>query len=95
MSKKPSLSIALSQASGSKTHGTERNVPSETTMSEVKAPNGVPPSRKGKKMVAAHFDPAVSYQLKLLALEKDSSVQALLSEAINDLFFKYDRPPIA
>jgi hypothetical protein len=53
------------------------------------------PSRVGKKTVAAHFDPAVSKQLKHLGLERDTSTQALLREAINDLFAKYGKPPIA
>jgi hypothetical protein len=53
------------------------------------------PSRVGKKTVAAHFDPAVSKQLKHLGLERDTSTQALLREAINDLFNKYGKPPIA
>ena len=45
--------------------------------------------------MAAHFDPAVSKQLKHLGLERDSSTQALLREAINELFTKYGRPLIA
>jgi hypothetical protein len=53
------------------------------------------PSRVGKKTVAAHFDPAVSKQLKHLALERDTSTQGLLREAINDLFAKHGKPPIA
>jgi len=51
-------------------------------------------SREGKKMIAGHFNPEVSKQLKQLALEKDSNVQALLGEAINDLFIKYGKLPI-
>jgi len=53
------------------------------------------PSRIGKKTVAAHFDPAVSRQLKQLGLDRDTSTQALLREALNDLFTKYGKPPIA
>jgi hypothetical protein len=53
------------------------------------------PSRIGKKTVAAHFDPAVSKQLRQLGLDRDTSTQALLREAINDLFNKYGKPPIA
>jgi hypothetical protein len=49
----------------------------------------------GKKVIAGHFDPAVSKQLRKLALEQDSTVQTLLIEAINELFVKYRRPPIA
>jgi hypothetical protein len=54
-----------------------------------------PASRVGKKTVAAHFDPAVSKQLKLIGLEADRSTQDLLREAINDLFVKYGKGPIA
>ncbi|BCL38315.1 ribbon-helix-helix domain-containing protein [Nostoc sp. MS1] len=49
----------------------------------------------GKKVIASHFDPAVSKQLKQLALEQDTTVQALLSEALNELFEKYGKKPIA
>lgn len=55
----------------------------------------LPPSRQGKKAIAGHFDPAVSKQLKQLALEQDTTVQALLAEALNDLFEKYEKKPIA
>jgi hypothetical protein len=37
----------------------------------------------------------VSRQLKQLALEEDSSIQDLLREALNDLFRKRGRSPIA
>ena len=53
------------------------------------------PSRQGKKTIAGHFDPAVSRQLREIALAEDSSVQELLREALNDLFLKRNRPPIA
>ncbi|MBD2358579.1 hypothetical protein H6G41_28890 [Tolypothrix sp. FACHB-123] len=69
------------------------------TTDEVEQPSSskteVPPSRAGKKAIAGHFDPAVSKQLRQLALEEDSTVQALLEEALNDLFSKYGKPPIA
>lgn len=54
-----------------------------------------PASRVGKKTIAAHFDPAVSKQLKQIGLEHDRSTQELLREAINDLFTKYGKAPIA
>ena len=46
------------------------------------------PSREGKRLVAGHFDPAVAKQLKMLAVEEDKSVQALLEEALDLLFVK-------
>lgn len=64
-------------------------------LQESRAPQPLPPSRQGKKTIAGHFDPAVSRQLRTIALEEDSSVQALLQEALNDLFTKRGNPPIA
>ncbi|UFP97293.1 hypothetical protein ISF26_24520 (plasmid) [Gloeobacter morelensis MG652769] len=55
----------------------------------------VPPSRVGKKAITGHFDPAVSRQLKQLALDRQTSVQALMAEALNDLFEKHGRSPLA
>lgn len=55
----------------------------------------VKPSRVGKKPITGFFDPAVSRQLKQMALDQDSSIQALLREALNDLFEKHRTKPIA
>jgi hypothetical protein len=46
------------------------------------------PSRAGKRLISGHFDPKVAKQLKLLAVEEDTSVQALLEQALNLLFIK-------
>ena len=55
----------------------------------------IPPSRQGKKIISGHFDKDVHRQLKMLAFEKDTSIQSLLSEALNALFEQNDKPPIA
>jgi hypothetical protein len=93
MNKRTNLAAALQTA----TRGAEA-VPAMPVANATPAnvtPIGRAPSRVGKKTVAAHFDPAVSKQLKHLALERDTSTQGLLREAINDLFTKHGRPPIA
>ena len=54
-----------------------------------------PPSRAGKRQVAAYFPVPVQKQLKLLAVENDTTLQNLLGEALNDLFAKYGKPEIA
>lgn len=46
------------------------------------------PSRTGRKLIAGHFDPKVAKQLKLLAAEEETTVQALLEEALDLLFVK-------
>lgn len=53
------------------------------------------PSRRGKKVISGYFDPAASKQLRMMALEQDSTVQALLEEALNDLFKKHEKSAIA
>jgi len=51
-------------------------------------PGSARPSRQGKRLVAGHFPPAVAKQLKVLAAEEETSIQALLEEALNLLFVK-------
>lgn len=93
MSKRANLAAALQTATrGNEAPPSQSSNPSSATVTTIGARV---PSRVGKKTVAAHFDPAVSKQLKHLGLERDSSTQALLREAINDLFAKYGKPPIA
>ena len=55
----------------------------------------VAPARQGKKALSAYFDPSVIDALKIMAIEQQTSVQALASEALNDLFAKHGKPPIA
>ena len=51
--------------------------------------------RAGKKAVPLWLPAAAKRQLDLLVMEQDTTKQALLSEAVNDLFKKYRKPPIA
>lgn len=53
------------------------------------------PSRQGKKALIGYFDPAVSKQLKQIALDQDTTTQELLREALNDFFQKHSKPAIA
>jgi hypothetical protein len=55
----------------------------------------VAPSRRGKVTIAAYFDPAVRKQLAILAVEEDKSQAALMADALNMLFERYGKPPIA
>jgi hypothetical protein len=56
---------------------------------EVRAPPKFHrPSREGRRLIAGHFDPKVAKQLKLLAAEEETTVQALLEEALDLLFLK-------
>lgn len=88
MAKKPSLTAALQSASG-------QNQKEKETVEESQAGHEVQPSRQGKKGIIGYFDPAVSKQLRQIALDEESSVQELLREAINDLFQKRGKASIA
>lgn len=70
---------------------TLRAVEAEVRESERKAPRASR-SRAGKKLIAGHFAPEASWQLKKLALDRGTTVQSLLEEGIADLFEKYHLP---
>lgn len=64
---------------------------------EAKAPSPVrapPPARKAAsvrtatKLIGGHFAPEISTQLRIIAAEEGTTVQALLGEALDDLFTK-------
>ncbi len=99
--KRNSMAQALSQAAG---HSFSRpqisEVPSVEALREQSGDGprllrAVVPSRAGKKPITGFFDPEVSRQIKKVALDQDKTMQELLQEALNDLFRKYDLPPIA
>ena len=53
------------------------------------------PSRRGRTGVTTFLSEAAHRQLRLLSLDERRSGQKLIIEALNDLFRKYGRPPIA
>ena len=62
----------------------------------AKPANGpVKRGRGGKVSIMSWHDPAVRQQLKILAAETDKTEQRLMQEALNLLFQKYGKPPIA
>ena len=52
-------------------------------------------SRVGKASVTGYFAPEVRKQLRRLAADRDTTIQALLGEALNDLFAKHGLPELA
>jgi hypothetical protein len=74
-----------------KSPGTSNAGTSQTGLPEP--PAKLRNAREGKKAVVGYFSPAVSRALHQLALDTDSSIQALLGEAIDDLMRKHGRHP--
>ena len=92
MPKKQSLATALQTFDRTQNSATEVSDPALENRPRLKAQA---PSRRGKKALIGYFDPSVSKQLKLLALEEDSTIQQLLGEALYLLFQARGKPRIA
>lgn len=60
---------------------------------DVPAAPGRTQARVGKKAVGGYFSPELSRTLNILALEQNTTLQALLGEAIDDLMRKYGKHP--
>lgn len=58
-----------------------------TALDEI--PSKRPPSRIGKRVLSVYLDPLAWKQLRQLALDDNTTTQALGEEAINLLFMKY------
>lgn len=50
--------------------------------------------REGKIHVGAYLDPAFRKSLRMVQAQTDSDMQELLSEALNDMFRKYNVPVV-
>lgn len=101
MSKKQSLAAALQSFDRMPSAPTARAEATATgpRRAPKKASSITPltqaPSRHGKKALIGYFEPGVSKQLKQLALDRDTTTQELLREALNDFFQKNSKPAIA
>jgi len=95
MSKRPSLAETLRQVATSseppspQTVGTTPAAQLDGAVGEVR--RFYASTRAGKKKVTATLAPADHKRLRQLALEHDATTEALLSEAISDLFAKYGK----
>ncbi len=93
MSKKPSLAESMRSAvEGNELLPSPTPAPAPASIPALagKASGPQPAStRVGKKKVTAQLMPDDHKRLKRLAVDRDATTEALLDEAINDLFAKY------
>lgn len=88
--------IAATPAEPSGKHSNTQTLKHQDTESKKPGRKGKgPASREGTQFVAAHVPIEAAVQLKSLALQNRSSTQALMVEAINDLFQKHGLSRIA
>jgi len=71
--------------------GTASGPPAAPDVPSPRKPGSRRPSRAGTRLVAGHFDPKVARQLRVIAAEEDTTVQALLEEALDLLFVRKGR----
>ena len=57
--------------------------------------SSTPPAKDDRKGLTLRLNPAAWRQLKLLAVEKGAPAHDLLIDAVNDLFRRENKPPIA
>lgn len=58
------------------------------------APDKTPPSRQGRKQIAGFFSPEMSFAMHMLARRQGRSLQALMTEAFNDVLRKHGESPV-
>ena len=88
---KTDLKDALQQ-SGGKLLPSEPEVKENGSVSVVRQQS---PSRVGKKPVTVYYGKEAHLQLKVLAAELETTIQGLHEDALNGLFEKHGKPPIA
>lgn len=97
MSKKKSLTAALSETPADSAESDEGKLDSQTQTRST-SPR---PDRAGKTNITGYFERPVKWELQDLATERSRAlgrkvtVQELLGEALNDLFKKYGKAEIA
>ena len=101
MPKRPSLAERMREVAtpdappGDEPKTTTSSQPELSEKRTTRASGFYAATRAGKKKVTAALDPAAHKQLRQLGLDRDMTTEALLIEAINDLFKKYAKRPIA
>src|SRR5438552_3331897 len=91
MNPKADLTALLAETSGSARHrkpAAERPAARKTKAAAEKGRGGTSP-------ITVHFPKEVRDQLKILAVQSDTTLHNLVAEAFNDLFAKHGKPEIA
>jgi hypothetical protein len=91
----PVSTTRLSANAQTDTHDNEQTSKRTNNAAAIHANDQTKKSRAGRQFIAAHVLPEAAKQFKLLAVQTDKTAQALLIEAINDLFAKHGLSRIA
>jgi hypothetical protein len=69
-------------------------VRAEPPQIQMAAAPTTPKARDGKTMVAGYFSPQMARSVKILAVERDTTVQALIGEGLDMVLHKYGKHPM-
>ena len=95
MSRRPNLADVAAAAGSTRRASDVSLGPSAPPDTEAGGSKIASRTRIGTKQIAAHFPEDVAWQLRALAVDRKTTVQNLMAEALNDLFAKHGKPEIA
>ena len=93
---KADLSVALADAGGGRRRAPQPQPLDEKAAATPQAAGAAgQPGKIETKPITVHFPKAVRSQLKMLAVQQDTTMQQMIGEAFNMLFTKYGVPEVA
>jgi hypothetical protein len=72
----------------------EKQAKPQEPVAKTKVKDTAAKGREGKIHVGAYLDPAFRKSLRMVQAQTDNDMQELLSEALNDMFRKYNVPVV-
>ncbi len=94
MSPRPSLASRLAAAAGAPSPVPAPAAPQEARAPDVdKTPSPVAKARRGKTMIAGYFSQEMARAIKMLAVERGVTVQALIGEGLDAVLRQHQRHP--
>lgn len=92
---RPSLSARLATAAGAPSKPSFAPEPEQAApVAVAPAPRVVPRARQDKTMIAGYFTPDLARSVKMLAVERGVTVQALIGEGLDDVLRKHGKHPL-
>lgn len=93
MSPRPSLASRLAAAAGAPPPPSPPLAPPAETMVSTVVASPPAKARQGKTMIAGYFSPDLARAIKMLAVERGVTVQALIGEGLDAVLRQHQRHP--
>ncbi len=93
MSPRPSLASRLAAAAGAPAPSSAVTAPAPETVAAREPAAAPAKARQGKTMIAGYFSPELARAIKILAVERGLTVQALIGEGLDAVLRQHQRHP--